>query len=104
MGGTPLLLIGILYFIVRIAGKYLGAFLGCKAVGCSKNITRYLGLALIPQAGVAIGLAALGARTLGANGGRIRRPKTRRPSTALQRTITRALRGKERAGAPGGST
>ncbi|MBQ4226603.1 MAG: cation:proton antiporter [Clostridia bacterium] len=71
MGGTPLLLIGILYFIVRIAGKYLGAFLGCKAVGCSKNITRYLGLALIPQAGVAIGLAALGARTLGANGGRV---------------------------------
>ena len=64
-GRTPLFLIGILYFFARIAGKYLGAFLGCLATHRKKEVRNYLGLALIPQAGVAIGLAALGARTLG---------------------------------------
>mgnify|MGYP002856994170 CR=1 FL=1 len=66
-GRHPLLVIGVIYFLVRIAGKYLGAFLG--ALGMEKSIRRYLGLALIPQAGVAIGLAALGARTLGGEAG-----------------------------------
>lgn len=65
LGAVPLLLVGILYFIVRILGKYAGAFIGCQLIGKSKPIRNYLGLALIPQAGVAIGLAALGARTLG---------------------------------------
>lgn len=65
IGGVSLMVIGGLYFIVRIAGKYIGAFVGCLAVGKKKEVRNYLGLALIPQAGVAIGLAALGARTLG---------------------------------------
>ena len=50
---------------MRIAGKYGGAFLGAIAAHKEESIRNYLGLALIPQAGVAIGLAALGARTLG---------------------------------------
>ena len=54
-----------LIHIFRILGKYLGAFLGCMAVGKPAKVRNYLGLARIPQAGVAIGLAALGARTLG---------------------------------------
>lgn len=65
IGSTPLLFIGILYFLVRIVGKYAGAFLGCYLVGKPSTTRNYLGLALIPQAGVAIGLAALGARTIG---------------------------------------
>lgn len=65
IGKTPLLVIGVLYFLVRIIGKYLGAFWGCSLVHKNKKVRNYLGLALIPQAGVAIGLAALGARTLG---------------------------------------
>jgi len=65
LGGIPLLTVGVLYFLVRILGKYAGAWLGCLAAGKEKRIRRYLGLALIPQAGVAIGLAALGARSLG---------------------------------------
>ena len=64
-GAHPLVLIGVLYFIVRIIGKYLGAFAGCLATGKSHKVRKYLGLALIPQAGVAIGLASIGARTLG---------------------------------------
>ena len=70
LNGVPLLVIGASYFIVRILGKYLGAWLGCWTVGKSRLVRNYLGLALIPQAGVAIGLAALGARTLGGTMGR----------------------------------
>lgn len=69
VGATPLLLVGILYFVIRIVGKYAGAFLGCLFVKKPKEVRNYLGLALIPQAGVAIGLAALGARTLGGETG-----------------------------------
>ena len=65
IGAVPLLMIGVLYFIVRIAGKYAGAWTGCLTVGKDKKVRNFLGLALIPQAGVAIGLAALGARTIG---------------------------------------
>jgi Kef-type K+ transport system membrane component KefB len=69
IGTVPLIIVGILYFIVRIAGKYVGAFLGCLIVKKPKEVRNNLGLALIPQAGVAIGLAALGARTLGGDTG-----------------------------------
>ena len=65
LGGVPLAAVGVLYFLVRILGKYAGAWLGCLAARKEKRTRRFLGLALIPQAGVAIGLAALGARTLG---------------------------------------
>lgn len=69
IGGVPLILIGVLYFIVRILGKYTGAFVGCVIAKKPKDTRNYFGLALIPQAGVAIGLAALGARTLGGESG-----------------------------------
>ena len=65
LGGVSLLVIGACYFISRIAGKYIGAFLGCAVIHKSRSVRNYLGLALIPQAGVAIGLAALGARAIG---------------------------------------
>lgn len=57
-------LIGVVYFLVRIAGKYLGALWGAAAIRETCEVKRYLGLALIPQAGVSIGLAALGERLL----------------------------------------
>lgn len=57
-------LIGVIYFIIRIVGKYIGAFLGCEFVKTEKNIRNYLGVALIPQAGVSIGLAFLAQRIL----------------------------------------
>lgn len=65
VGTVPLIVIGVLYFLTRIIGKYGGAFLGGLMVRTEKRIRNYLGLALIPQAGVAIGLAELGARTIG---------------------------------------
>ncbi|RGZ01772.1 cation:proton antiporter [Clostridium sp. AM58-1XD] len=56
--------IGIVYFITRIVGKYAGAWLSCRAVHMDKNVADYLGFGLVPQAGVSIGLAALGQRIL----------------------------------------
>ena len=70
IGATPLVVVGILYFLVRIVGKYIGAFLGCLATKKDGKVRNYLGLALIPQAGVAIGLAATGARILGGEMGK----------------------------------
>lgn len=70
IGSSPLLLVGVGYFFVRIIGKYAGAFLGALGTKCSREIRDYLGLALIPQAGVAIGLAELGARALGGETGK----------------------------------
>ncbi|HAH63423.1 MAG TPA: cation/H(+) antiporter [Treponema sp.] len=57
-------IIGIAYFFVRIIGKYAGAFVGSIATRAPSEIRNYLGLALIPQAGVSIGLAVLGQRIL----------------------------------------
>lgn len=57
-------IIGVAYFFIRIVGKYIGSYLGGRVTGAEKSITNYLGLALIPQAGVSIGLAALGQRLL----------------------------------------
>ena len=66
---VPLIVIGVVYFGVRIIGKYLGALTGASITNKSKEIKLYLGLALIPQAGVAIGLASMGARILGGETG-----------------------------------
>lgn len=54
-------IIGVSYFAVRIVGKFLGSWLGARMTGCTPEVRRYLGLALIPQAGVSIGLAVAGA-------------------------------------------
>lgn len=56
--------VGLAYFFVRIIAKYLGTYVSCSVLKLSREICRYMGLALIPQAGVAIGLAFLGKRML----------------------------------------
>lgn len=63
--------IGVGYFLVRIVGKYLGTYVSCLLTGTSREIRNYMGLALIPQAGVAIGLAFLGERLLPAEMGNL---------------------------------
>ncbi len=69
VGGVSLLVIGVVYFFVRILGKYGGSFIGCLVTKKDKKVRNYLGLALIPQAGVAIGLATLASRTIGGDTG-----------------------------------
>ena len=53
----PILLIFVVYIVMRSLGKYFGAFAGCKITKQSDTVTKYLGLTLLPQAGVAIGMA-----------------------------------------------
>ena len=52
-----IVLVGIAYIVARSAGKYFGAFSSAKIMGCDKNIVKYLGITLLPQAGVALGMA-----------------------------------------------
>jgi Kef-type K+ transport system membrane component KefB/nucleotide-binding universal stress UspA family protein len=52
-------LLGIVYFLSRILGKIAGAAIGARLAGAAETVQRYLGLALVPQAGVAIGLIFL---------------------------------------------
>ena len=49
--------IGGIYIVARSLGKYFGAFLGCKITKANPTVTKYLGLTLLPQAGVEIGMA-----------------------------------------------
>ena len=51
------LLIGLVFIAVRSAGKYLGSYWSCALTRCSPNIRKYLGITLLPQAGVALGMA-----------------------------------------------
>ena len=64
-------LAGIGYFLIRIAGKYAGSYLGCLITRTDRLTRDYFGAALVPQAGVAIGLAHLGQRILPTNIGDI---------------------------------
>ncbi|NLP35052.1 MAG: cation:proton antiporter [Clostridiales bacterium] len=52
-------IMGIGYVIARAAGKYIGAFVGAKAVRSEKAVANYLGLALLPQGGISIGLSVI---------------------------------------------
>ncbi len=52
-----IVLVGIIYIAFRSLGKYTGAYVSAKSVKCDKNIVKYLGITLLPQAGVALGMA-----------------------------------------------
>ncbi|MBQ3302964.1 MAG: cation:proton antiporter [Clostridia bacterium] len=51
-----ILLIGLVFILVRCAGKYLGAWGSATVMGCEPNVRKYLGVTLFPQAGVALGM------------------------------------------------
>ena len=51
------LIVGVTYIAARSIGKYLGAYGSCKTTRCSAPITKHLGITLLPQAGVALGMA-----------------------------------------------
>ena len=70
-GELTMVLIGVIYIIFRSAGKYFGAHFSAKAVGCDEKTVKYLGITLLPQAGVALGMCVT-ARSLGAEGDLIR--------------------------------
>ena len=62
-----IVIIGVIYILFRCLGKYFGASISAKATKCDKNIVKYLGITLFPQAGVALGMA-IKAEELGPEG------------------------------------
>ena len=66
-----IVLIGLIYIIARSMGKYFGASISAKATKCDDNIIKYLGITLLPQAGVALGMA-MKATELGEQGNIVR--------------------------------
>ncbi|MBQ7639260.1 MAG: cation:proton antiporter [Clostridia bacterium] len=66
------ILIGVVYIIIRCAGKYSGAYVSSVMMKCDANVKKHLGITLFPQAGVALGMV-VSAQALGeAHGGIIR--------------------------------
>jgi Kef-type K+ transport system membrane component KefB len=64
--------IGILYIIIRVAGKVAGASLGAYLMKAPKTVKKYIGFTLLPQAGVAIGLSLIASNALPEHGKTIR--------------------------------
>ncbi len=52
-----IVLIGLVFLLSRSVGKYSGAYLSARLSHCDDNIVKYLGITLLPQAGVALGMA-----------------------------------------------
>lgn len=65
-------LVGIVYIVARMVGKYFGAFAGAAVVKADKNVRNYLGFTLFPQAGVAIGMAQIVVTALPEYGAEVR--------------------------------
>ncbi len=57
LSNPVVLLIGAVYIGFRSLGKYVGAYGSCAITDCSESIKKYLGITLLPQAGVALGMA-----------------------------------------------
>lgn len=64
-------LVGLVYIVTRSLGKYFGAYFSAKATGCEKKVYDNLGICLLPQAGVALGMCVQ-ATELGEQGALIR--------------------------------
>ena len=58
-------LIGLVYILTRSAGKYFGARESARLVHCSDKVVKYLGITLLPQAGVALGMCVTAAKLPG---------------------------------------
>jgi len=67
-----IVLIGVVYIISRSLGKYSGTFISAKMTKCSPEICKYLGITLLPQAGVALGMCTIAAAEFGEAGVLIR--------------------------------
>ena len=61
------LLVGVIYILARSAGKYYGASISCRLTRQDKPIVDNLGITLLPQAGVALGMALTAATLPGGN-------------------------------------
>ena len=68
---VTVILVGVIYIVFRTLGKYLGARWSAQFTKCSAPIVKYLGITLLPQAGVSIGMSITAAALL-TTGGTVR--------------------------------
>ncbi|MBR4769871.1 MAG: cation:proton antiporter, partial [Clostridia bacterium] len=68
LSSWAVLLVGVVYIISRSLGKYVGSYGSCRLVGCDERVTHWLGITLLPQAGVALGMSAIVLETMGDKG------------------------------------
>ncbi len=54
---ASIVLIGVVFILFRSVGKYSGAYLSARLAKSDENVVKYLGITLLPQAGVALGMA-----------------------------------------------
>ena len=71
-GQSEVVLIGVVYIAARSLGKYLGAHWSSRLARSPEAVRKYLGITLLPQAGVSLGMCATAARVMGADGSLIR--------------------------------
>ena len=69
---VAVVIVGIVYIISRSIGKYYGARLSSNMVNAPLNVKKYLGITLLPQAGVALGMSVMVAAEFGAEGALVR--------------------------------
>ena len=69
---VSIILIGIIYIVFRALGKYMGASVSSRATHCAPQVVKYLGFALFPQAGVALGMSLTASQILGETGALVR--------------------------------
>ena len=62
-------LVGVVYILFRSVGKCVGSYFSAKATKCEPNIVKYLGITLLPQAGVSLGMALTAATVLSPGAG-----------------------------------
>lgn len=60
--------IGLVYIIARSSGKIIGASVSSRFMGCQESVCKHLGITLLPQAGVALGMSVTVAAEFGAEG------------------------------------
>ena len=68
---SAIVIIGVVYIAFRSTGKYMGSYISARGTHCAPQICKYLGITLLPQAGVALGMCTT-AMQLGADGNLIR--------------------------------
>ena len=69
---ASVVLIGAAYILARSFGKWAGASISAKFMKCPPKVQKWLGITLLPQAGVALGMSVTVAQTLGADGAMVR--------------------------------
>lgn len=71
-GSIAVIMIGVIYILARSVGKYVGAKISANIAKSPEVVKKYLGITLLPQAGVALGMCTTAARVLGSDGNLIR--------------------------------